>query len=252
MKKIMLLIYLPLLLFSGELKQTLLKAKKEQRPVMVYVKSDSCNYCEKMKNRTLSDVAIQKNLEGFIFVEVDKEDAEAQRYLPVVRYTPTIYFISPKFKVVNTVKGYLGKEDFTLWINDSKSKLGMTAEIKAEQESFFTAKGEDWFHDMASAEDYARQTGKQIMVYVENRHSSWSKKMRQDTLSDESVKSALENFVWVKLQKNSAEAINNGFNPKLAPTVYFRKVDGTELATAKGYFGVQDFMLWVKYAKGKI
>ena len=252
MKKIMILIYLPILLFSGELKETLLKAKQEQKAVMVYVKSDSCNYCDKMKQRTLSDGGVQKNLEGFIMVEVNKEDAEAQRYLPATRYTPTIYFISPKFKVVNTVKGYLGKEDFNLWINDSKTKLGMNFEAEAAQETFFTAKGEDWFHDMASAEDYARQTGKQIMVYVENRHSSWSKKMRQDTLSDEKVKSALENFVWVKLQKNSAEAIVNGFNPKLAPTVYFRKVDGTELATAKGYFGANDFLLWVNFAKGKI
>ena len=253
MKKILLLIYLPVLLFSGDLKDALLKAKKEHKPVMVYVKSESCTYCDKMKNKTLSDTTVQNNIEGFTFVEVDKSDEETKKYLPATRYTPTIYFISSKFKVVNTVKGYLAKDDFNLWVNDSKIKLGMKARSTDLLQAAMTAtKSENWFYDMASAEDYARQTGKQVMVYVENRHSSWSKKMRKETLHDDEVKKALEEFVWVKLQKNSAEAINYGFTPKLAPTVYFRRADGSSLATAKGFFDVKDFMLWVNHAKGQI
>ena len=251
MKKIVLLIYLPVLLLSGDLKDALLKARKDHRPIMVYVKSDSCAYCDKMKERTLNDADIQSNIKGFIFVTADKNGKEAKQYLPETRYTPTVYFISSKFKVVNTVKGYLGKDDFKLWINDSKTKLGMnsgsTKAVKAR-----TTKSENWFYDMASAEDYALQTGKQVMVYVENRRSSWSKKMRKKTLLDKEVKKALKNFVWVKLQKNSSEAKSYGLNPKLAPTVYFRRADGTPLATAKGYFGAKDFMLWVNYAKGQI
>ena len=251
MKKIVLLIYVPVLLLSGDLKDALLKARKEHKPVMVYVKSDSCAYCEKMKTRTLNDASVQKNIKDFIVVTADKNGQEAQQYLPATRYTPTIYFISPKFKVVNTVKGYLGKNDFNLWVNDSKSKLGMSSGtskvVKAR-----TTKSENWFYDMASAEDYALQTGKQVMVYVENRRSSWSKKMRKNTLHDKKVKKALKNFVWVKLQKNSSEAKAYGLNPKLAPTVYFRRADGSLLATAKGYFAPKDFMLWVNYAKGQI
>ena len=251
MKKIALLICLPIIVLSGDLRDALLKARKEHKPVMVYVKSETCAYCKKMKARTLSDAEVQENIKGFIVVTADKNDAEAKKYLPATRYTPTIYFISPKFKVVNTVKGYLGKDDFNLWVNDSKNKLGMNMET---EDAFkpTTIKSENWFYDMASAEDYARQTGKQVMVYVENRRSSWSKKMREETLNDEEIKSALENFVWVKLQKGSAEAKAYGLNPKLAPTVYFRKADGSSLATAKGYFNATDFMLWVKYAKGKI
>ena len=49
MKKIALLIYLPVMLLSGDLRDALLKARKEHKPVMVYVKSDSCAYCKKMK-----------------------------------------------------------------------------------------------------------------------------------------------------------------------------------------------------------
>jgi len=252
MKKIALLIYLPVILLSGELKDALLKARKEHKPVMVYVKSESCAYCKKMNERTLSDAGVQENIKGFIVVTADKNDVETKKYLPATRYTPTIYFISPKFKVVNTVKGYLGKDDFNLWVNDSKNKLGMNMGTEDEAFKPTSTKSENWFYDMASAEDYARQTGKQVMVYVENRRSSWSKKMRENTLNDEDVKNALENFVWVKLEKGSAEAKAYGLEPKLAPTVYFRRADGSALATAKGYFDAKDFMLWVKYAKGQI
>jgi len=251
MKKILVLIYLPVLLLSGDLKDALLKARKEHKPVMVYVKSDSCAYCDKMKEKTLNHPSVQENIQGFIFVTADKNEREAKEYLPVTRYTPTVYFISSKFKVVNTVKGYLGKDDFNLWVNDSKSKLGMSSD-STEVLKVRTTKSENWFYDIASAEDYALQTGKQVMVYVENRRSSWSKKMRKNTLHDKEVKEALKNFVWVKLQKNSSEAKSYGLNPKLAPTVYFRRADGTPLATAKGYFAAKDFMLWVNYAKGQI
>ncbi|HHS92269.1 MAG TPA: DUF255 domain-containing protein [Campylobacterales bacterium] len=251
MKKMMLLICLPILLLSGDLRDGLLKARKEHKPLMVYVKSDACTYCDKMKERTLSNTSVQKNMQGFILVTADKNEKEAKQYLPATRYTPTVYFISPKFKVVNTVKGYLGKDDFTLWINDSKAKLGMPVGENVTVKPR-TTKSENWFYDMASAEDYANQTGKQVMVYVENKRSKWSKKMRTKTLNNKKVKKALENFVWVKLQKNSEEAKAFGLNPKLAPTVYFRKADGSSLATAKGYFGVDDFMLWVNYAKGQI
>ena len=252
MKKVTLFICLPVLLLAGNLKDSLLKAKREQKPVMVYVVAESCQYCEKMKIQTISSATVQQNIGDFIFTEVDKEDPEAKKYLPSTRYTPTVYFISPKFKVVNTVKGYLGKEDFNLWVNDSKAKLGIaskgvsTAVVTAETQS------DVWMYDMASAIDFATQTGKQVMVYIENSSSTWSQKMRQETFADESVKNALEDFVWVKLQKGSSEAVNNDFNPEIAPTVYFVKPNGTPLATAKGYFAAKDFLLWANYAKSKI
>jgi len=250
MKKIVLFIYIPMLLISGDLKDALLQAKREHKPLMIYVKSDSCAFCEKMREKTLSDSAIQENIKDFIFVTADKSSTEAQKYLPATRYTPTVYFISPELKAVNTVKGYLGKDDFNLWINDSKFKLGMNNSQKEFVET--TVKSENWFYDIASAEDYAKQVGKQVMVYVEKSENDWSVKMRKTTLSDEKIKDALTNFVWVKLQKGSAEANAYGLKPALAPTVYFRRANGTSIATAKGYFGINDFMMWINYAKEKI
>jgi len=252
MKKVALFFYLPVLLLSGELKDSLIKAKKEQKPIMVYVKAESCQYCDRMKNETLGSASVRNNMKGFIFTAVDKEDAEAKKYLPATRYTPTIYFISPKFKVVNTVKGYLGKDDFNLWIDDTKSRLGMNGSETSVIASDVTNQSDVWMYDMASAKDYAQQTGKQIMVYVEDASSKWSKKMRKTTFKNTSVENALDNFVWVKLQKGSSEAQNNGYTPKLVPSVYFLRANGSALATAKGYFAAKDFLQWVKYAKSKI
>jgi thioredoxin-related protein len=255
MKKIALLICLPVFLISGELVTALLKAKKENKPVMVYVKSETCQFCEKMKSNTLESSLIQNNMQGFIFVTADKKSAEAQKYLPATRYTPTIYFISyqdSKFKAVNVVKGYLGKDDFNLWIEDTKRKLGMSNTEEKIPETFGLTNNDTWMYDIASGMDYASQTGKQLMVYVDEADSKWSKKMLNETLEKGSIKDALNDFVLVKIPKGSTEAKAYGLNPNLTPSVYFMKSDGTPLATAEGFFGADDFLLWINHAKKQL
>jgi thioredoxin-related protein len=251
MNKVKLFLFIPVLLASGDLKDTLLKAKKEHKPIMVYVKAEECQYCDKMKKTTLASPSVQENISDFLFVVADKSSADAKKYLPSTRYTPTVYFISSKFKVINTVKGYLGKDDFNLWIDDSKSKLGLTNK-KTVESTVTTTKSDVWMYDIASAKDYASQTGKQLMIYVDKASSKWSRKMRQKTFTADNVKKALSGFVWVKVQKDSEEAVNYGLNPKYAPSVYFMRADGTSLATAEGYFAAKDFLTWINYAKKKI
>ena len=261
MKKIALLLYLPALLISGELKDALYRAKQENKPLMIYVKSDSCQFCDKMKKNTLNTPLIQESMKGFIFATADKNGEEAKKYLPKTRYTPTVYFIkyeAPKFKAVNIVKGYLGKDDFNLWITDTRQKLGMdgTSTVEAPQEEISTTPRSDiWMYDIASGLDYASQTGKQLMVYVDSpdaKWGKWPKKMENETLATDSIKEALSNFVWVRIQKGSAEAKAYGLNPNLIPSTYFMKSDGKDLAKAEGYFNTQDFMIWINYAKSKL
>ena len=252
MNKITWLILLPILLISGELKDSLLKAKKSNKAMMVYIKSDNCPYCAKMTKKTLKDASVIENTSDFMFIVADKNDAETRKYLPPARYTPTIYFISPEFKVVNTVKGYLGKDDFNLWVDDSKRKLGFNGSSFKETKKENAGKSANWMYDMLSAMDYASQTNKQIMLYIDSPNSKWSRKMMESTLVDKKIKEALDNFVWVKLQKNSAEVYDLGLQPKYTPTIYFMKADKTPLATAMGYFNPSDFLQWINYAKSKI
>jgi thioredoxin-related protein len=253
MNRILWLACLPAILISGELKDSLIKAKKSHQPMMVYVKSDTCQFCNKMKNKTLNDISVLENTSDFVFIVADKNDAETKKYLPSARYTPTVYFISPEFKVVNTVKGYLGKDDFNLWVDDSKRKLGLNGITKAENVSTdITEKSDTWMYDMPSAVDYAEQSGKQIMLYVDSSDSKWSKKMLESTLVDSGIKEALDNFVWVKLQKDSSDVFALGLHPKYTPTIYFMKADKSSLATVKGYLNSEDFLQWINYAKSKI
>jgi len=256
MKKIALLICLPVFLISGDLVNALLKSKRENKPVMVYVKSETCQFCAKMKTNTLESSLIQNNMQGFIFVSADKKSDEAQKYLPATRYTPTVYFISyqnSKFKAINVVKGYLGKEDFNLWIEDTKRKLGMSSSKEiVTTETFSMTNNDTWMYDIASGMDYASQTGKQLMVYVDDIDSKWSKKMLSETLKTGTIKDALSDFVLVKIPKDSSEAKAYGFNPSLIPSVYFMKSDGTPLATAEGFFSADDFLLWINHAKRQL
>jgi len=252
MNKILWLACLPVILISGELKDSLIKAKKSHQSMMVYIKSDNCQFCDKMKNKTLNDVSVLENTSEFMFIVADKNSEETKRYLPNARYTPTVYFISPEFKVVNTVKGYLGKDDFNLWVDDSKRKLGLNETSHIDNVTADVEKSDAWMYDMPSAMDYASQTDKQIMLYVDSSNSKWSKKMLEKTLSDTRIKDALNNFVWVKLEKESSDIYSLGLHPKYTPTVYFMKADKSVLATANGYFNPSDFLQWINYAKSKI
>jgi thioredoxin-related protein len=256
MKKFLLLLSIPAILISGGLKSSLLKAKREQKPLMVLVTAKHCKYCAKMKRETLSDPEVKANLEGFLFTRVDKTSADAQRYLPKVKYTPTVYFISKDFHVINTVKGYLNAYDFNMWIDDTREKLGMGtfAHIKKSDSSSYVQPEENsiWMYDIASAIDFATQTGKQIMIFVGSTKSKWSKKMENTTLKNSKIMSKLDNFVWVKLNHGNKEAKAYGINPRYVPAVYFMRSDMSKIAVAKGFYKEKDFAKWIKYAKSKI
>ncbi len=256
MKNFLLLLSIPAILISGGLKDTLLKSKRENRPVMVLVTAEHCKYCAKMKKYTLSNPEVKQNLEGFIFTKVDKNSADAKKYLPYTRYTPTVYFISPNFHIVNTVKGYLNAYDFNMWVDDTRDKLGMgrlshlsksntNSYVKPEKDSI-------WMYDIPSAIDFANQTDKNIMVFVGSTKSKWSKKMERTTLKDKNIRKELDNFVWVKLNHGDRDAKTYGINPKHVPVVYFMRADMSEIAVAKGYYNSKDFAKWIKYAKSKI
>ncbi|HFU76749.1 MAG TPA: thioredoxin family protein [Campylobacterales bacterium] len=257
MKNFLLMLCIPAILISGGLKSSLLKSKRQNKPLMVLVTAEHCKYCSKMKRETLSNSDVKRNVKDFLFTKVDKTSLDAQKFLPNTRYTPTVYFISPKFTIVNSVKGYLNAYDFNMWVDDTRSKLGMpilSHRTKTDNSSRYVQPEKDsvWMYDIASAVDFASQTGKQIMIFVGSNKSKWSKKMEKTTLNSNKIKSKLQDFVWVKLNHGDKEAKAYGINPKYVPSVYFMRTDMSELAVAKGYFKEKNFLKWVKYAKSKI
>ncbi len=255
MRRMIGLLWLPAILMSGELKNALLEAKNQQKPLMVMVTTEACRYCKKMKEETLQNSRVKEETKGFLFTKIDQHDVEAEHYLPAINYAPTIFFVSPKFQIVNSAEGYLPPHKFIPWIEDTKEKLGIKVDsttIQTSEKSMENPEGDGWMYDIASAMDYATQTGKQLMIFVGSSRSKYSNKLEEETLADVDVKKALENFVWVKISKGDRDAKSYGINPKHVPVVYFMTSDLRELVSAKGYFKASDFIKYINYAKSKI
>ena len=255
MKKIILPMLFQVILFSGELTNAMIQAKNDGKPLMVMVTSKTCTYCSKMTNITLEDRKVKESIKDFMFIKVDQNDAETQRFLGKhLQYPPTIFFLS-KYKILNKAEGYLSPSNFIPWVDDTKMKLDMSSSTSINNtyrtESSSTS-SINWMYDIPSAVDYAKQTGKQVMIFVNSSNSKWSKELEVKTLVDSSVKEALNNFVWVKVEKENAGLASYGLIIKSVPSVYFMTSDMRELVVSKGFFGVSDFLKYINYAKGKI
>ena len=98
------------------------QAQKEQKTVMVLVEGENCRWCKKMKYRTLGDENIQKKLKSYITVKVMREDEDAVKDLPVIHGVPSIFFMTPKKEVIESVIGYFNVDDFLSYISDVEKK----------------------------------------------------------------------------------------------------------------------------------
>ena len=255
MKKIILLIAFQAILMAGELTNAMKQAKREGRPLMVMVTSQTCTFCDKMTDITLRDPRVEESVRDFMFIKVDQDAADTQRFLGRhMTYAPTIFFLS-KYKILNKAEGYLSPTDFLPWVEDTKRKLSVNSSplITQSTPSYTqSATSINWMYDIPSAVDYATQTGKQVMIFVSSSRSKWSQELEAKTLVDTNVKEALGNFVWVKVEKRDAGLSSYGLYPKSVPTVYFMTSKMRELVVSKGFFGANDFLKYINYAKSKI
>lgn len=97
-------------------------AQKEQKTVMVFVEGENCRWCRKMKHNTLNDENIQKKLGSYIAVKVMRENEYAVKDLPIIHGVPSIFFMTPKKEVIESVVGYFNVEDFLSYISDVEKK----------------------------------------------------------------------------------------------------------------------------------
>lgn len=97
-------------------------AKKEHKNIMVFVESDYCKWCKKMKHRTLSYAAVEKRLEKFVVVKVTREDGNAMSMLPPVRGVPTIFFMKENKAIIEEVVGYFDVQNFISYLDDVEKK----------------------------------------------------------------------------------------------------------------------------------
>ncbi len=114
----------------------------------------------------------------------------------------------------------------------------------------------------------AKSSGKMIFVDIYSDSDNWSKKMESEVLSSANVKSALSNFVFVKLNPDSQEKYNYGKNDYTAgelakyfggtgyPTFVILNSDGSvikfkyngeQVSSLSGYIGEDDFTELLKF-----
>jgi thioredoxin-related protein len=89
------------------------RAKKEDKPALVYFFSKYCSYCEAMDKEVLLDPEIAELLKKytvFVRVDVDKRPDLAEAYN--LRGFPTTWLLQPSGKRIGQAPGFLPKKEF--------------------------------------------------------------------------------------------------------------------------------------------
>ncbi|MCU0961400.1 MAG: thioredoxin family protein [Pirellulaceae bacterium] len=93
--------------WSGSLTTAWRAAREQQRPLLLFVTMDTCVHCQKMKQTTLKDAAVQSDLkERFIPVALNVKDEPEFIKTLRVRTFPTLVVIQPNGDVVESISGY--------------------------------------------------------------------------------------------------------------------------------------------------
>jgi len=129
MKYIIGLLFLSFIAFGAEIHwndsydQALLKAKKENKPLMVLITSETCRYCRKLEATTLQDESVIAKINThFQTVHVTKDKSIYPKTL-TTKMVPTTYFIDPRTaKVLYSIPGFWDAEDYNSILDDATRK----------------------------------------------------------------------------------------------------------------------------------
>ena len=100
------------------------QAKKTGKPVIIDFYTDWCGYCKKLDREVFADAEFKKLAQKFICIKVDCEKDKKTPGEYGIRGYPTIYFLSPKGKILDKIGGYRKKEAFISTMNSVLKKVG--------------------------------------------------------------------------------------------------------------------------------
>ncbi len=94
------------------------KAQKENKLLVLVIVKENCRWCEKLVNKTLSESEVQKELENYITVIVDKDDTYPNQFIE--NFFPSVFYIdyTTQRSVYSNV-GYVGKKCFLNDLHDA-------------------------------------------------------------------------------------------------------------------------------------
>jgi len=107
------------LIWQDDLETAFELAQKEQKTVMVMVEDVRCRWCIKMKEGALSNTEVQKNLQKYILLKIDRSDNESMESLPGLRGPiPSFHFFTANKKSIDKIAGYYETEAFLGYIKE--------------------------------------------------------------------------------------------------------------------------------------
>jgi len=107
--------------WAKNLDQAYKSSKEKDRPMLIFISSSRCYYCDQMKKKTLTDPEVRTALSnGFVPIIVQaSEYPELMRKLGVRRY-PTTLIVSPEAKIQDVIDGYVKPREFRYRLETSQ------------------------------------------------------------------------------------------------------------------------------------
>lgn len=99
-------------------------AKKRNQMLMVFVESQHCKWCSKMKNTTFSSSRIIPKYQTMTRLKVNGGNKHILKKLPPIKGVPAVFFMDPSDnQILETVSGYRDAESFLRSINSAQKKF---------------------------------------------------------------------------------------------------------------------------------
>lgn len=107
------------------------KAKKEDKPTVLYFFTPYCSYCQAMDSEVLAEKTISTALKKntvYLRIDVEKKDDLARFY--GVRGYPTTTFLKPNGQLIIQIPGYIEKDVFKKLLTFVAGKHYKTMSLK--------------------------------------------------------------------------------------------------------------------------
>ena len=100
--------------YETDYQKALQRAKKEAKPLMIFMTTNYCPWCRKLESRILSQKEIdQKIKQKYVPVMLNLDEKKFPKQLQEIALTPTLYIVnSSDEKIEHTFIGYSSREEF--------------------------------------------------------------------------------------------------------------------------------------------
>lgn len=124
-KSLILLLIVPALLWGASipLEDLLAQAKAEKKVALVFVETDFCPWCKRMKESTFQNPKVKAKLENELVVGFYNKDRDELPAHLGARQVPTIHLVDGEGKILFTVVGYVPPGPFLKNVEGAQEDL---------------------------------------------------------------------------------------------------------------------------------